>query len=63
MSNAFTADREREVKNASNRKVEYPCRECGKTVLGRIGVMVKPFVYIHLHCYQKMMKTKWEESE
>lgn len=62
MSNAFTADRERDVKT-SIRKVEYPCRECDKTVLGRIGVMVKPFVYIHLHCYQKMMKQKSEESE
>ena len=31
MSNAFTADRERDVKT-SIRKVEYPCRECGKTV-------------------------------
>lgn len=60
MSNAFTADRERNVKT-SIRKVEYPCRECGKTVLGRIGVMVKPFVYIHLTCYQKMMEAKNNE--
>ena len=63
MSNAFTADRERDVKNASIRKAEYPCRECGRTVLGRISVMVKPFVHIHLNCYKKMMKQKSEESE
>jgi len=60
MSNAFTADRKRDVKT-SIRKVEYPCRECGKTVLGRIGVMVKPFVFIHLTCYKKMMEAKNNE--
>jgi len=52
MSNAFTADRERDVKT-SIRKVNYPCRVCGETVLGRLCVMVGTFVYEHAVCYIK----------
>ena len=52
MSNAFTADRERDVKT-SIRKAEFPCRVCGETVLGRLCVMVGTFVYEHVACYKK----------
>jgi len=52
MSNAFTADRERDAKT-SIRKVNYPCRVCGETVLGRLCVMVGTFIYEHVDCYKK----------
>ncbi len=52
MSNAFTADRERNVKT-SIRKANYSCRVCGETVLGRLCVMVSAFIYEHVDCYKK----------
>ena len=51
------------VADSMKGEVKFPCRECGKTVLGRINVMVKPFVHIHLNCYQEMMKQKREASQ